>query len=214
MRFSFLKVFAVFAVLFLGACDNTTPSQLKTGQIRLQKEMKTVVLYPADGAKVEMVADDYHHNNKGPMTAVMGYLSNNPLQEAEVRRQGNAYKQAFAKAGVKDIKIDYVGVTDPERTGYAVLSYPAMTAQAPDNCMPITGYDGADTRSVAENYAFGCETKTAISKMISRPEDLMGRAGSTNEDSRRAGTAVEKYKAGTPNTKMQGINASTVGSGG
>jgi type IV pilus biogenesis protein CpaD/CtpE len=214
MRFAHLSFLAVALSLLLGACDTTTPSQIKTGDIRLQREMKTAVLYAVEAEKVDMIADDFRQNGEGRMRGVMGYLAGNPLQEAGVKRQGNAYKQAFASAGVKDLPVEYVGVNDKEKTGYLVVSYAALVARAPSDCMPITGYDGADSRSVVEGYAFGCETKTALSKMISRPADLLGRAGTTDGDARREGTIIERHKSGVPNTRMQGINASTVGSGG
>lgn len=214
MRSLHLAFFAAALTFLLGACDNTTPSQLKTGDIRLQREMKTSVLYSAEAGKIDMIADDFRQNGEGSIRAVMGYLAGNPLQEAEVKRQGNAYKKAFANAGVENLQVEYVGVSEKARTGYAVFSYPAMVAHAPADCAPITGYDGADSRSVADGYAFGCESKTIISKMISRPADLLGRAGMPDGDSRREGTIVEKYKSGTPNAKMQGVNASALGSGG
>lgn len=205
---------AVFAAaLLLGGCDITTPSQVKTGQVRITEQMQTVVLNArhVDGAAVNSIADDYDRNGRGQVMMVVTYLQGNPLNELEAKKQAGAYKAALAKRDVNDVKIDYVGVTDKSQNGQAIVSYLAMTALPPSNCGPITGYQGADQLTDVHDYAFGCETKTALSKMISRPDDLRGRAGTPDDDAKRQGAMVEKYRTGTPNEPMEGVSASEIG---
>jgi type IV pilus biogenesis protein CpaD/CtpE len=47
--------------------------------------------------------------------------------------------------------------------------------------------------------------------MVVRPDDLMGRAGAPDGDSRRQGALIEQYRSGTPNEKFESGNASEVG---
>jgi type IV pilus biogenesis protein CpaD/CtpE len=75
----------------------------------------------------------------------------------------------------------------------------------------MTGYVAAGSVQDVDRYEMGCETKNAMAQMIARPDDLMGNAGLPNDDSRRQGTMVEKYKAGTPNPELKGYNASDIG---
>jgi type IV pilus biogenesis protein CpaD/CtpE len=112
------------------------------------------------------------------------------------------------------VRLTIVPVTQKEMTRSAVASYRRLTAEQPEVCPDILGTRGAEKLQVGEKYPMGCGHKTMLSKMVSRPADLKGVAGTGDSDSRRQGAVVEKHKAGEQNEKLQGINASTVGSGG
>lgn len=204
------------SALLLAACDVTTPSQVRTGQIRVTERVKTTSLEArhVDTAVVRAAAEDWRQNGKGNVMLVAAYLSGNPMNEMAVKKVGAAYKQAFAENGVGAVQVDYVPVTDPAQTEYVILSYTATMALPPTECRRMTGYKGADSLQDVEGYKFGCETKSALSRMIANPDDLLGREGAAEDDARRQGGVVEKYKTGEPNDKLDGINASSVGTGG
>jgi pilus biogenesis lipoprotein CpaD len=212
MRYFFV-VFAVASVLLAG-CDVTVPSQVRTGDIRLSEQVKTQTMsvHHVDHERIGMIADDYAHKGRGDMALVVSYLKGHPRNEIEAETRGRALRKAFADAGVKQLRVDYAPVTDEAYAGQAVVSYTALTALPPADCGSITGHNGADTLERMEKYQLGCTNKEYLSKMIVNPEDLLGRSGVPDGDSRRQGTVVEKYKSGTPNEKLDGMNASTVGS--
>lgn len=201
------------AVLLLSACDMTTPSQVETGHIRLQENMKTVTVHPAtpDAAAASRIADDFKRNARGKMTMVIPYKAGQPAEELQAKRYGNQWKQTMAKAGVKDMDVNFVGVDDPQFLTRAVISYPALQAMPPEGCRRLTGYQGADSIEDVHNYRIGCEVKTAVSKMIVDPEDLLGRDSAEISEARRQGAVVESYMSGAPNEPLQGGRSSDVG---
>ena len=114
--------------------------------------------------------------------------------------------------GAGALKVDLVAVTDPDMLGKAVVSYNVLAVQPPVGCeRRLTGYQGADTLEDMHNYRIGCETRTAISKMIVNPEDLQGRAGTVSGDSRRQGTVTERYMGGEGMERLDTTNASGIG---
>lgn len=209
--FSLAGLFA--AVLLLSACDMTTPSQVETGHIRLQENMKTVTVHPAspEASAVSRIADDYKRNARGQMTMVIPYKAGQPAEELQAKRYGSQWKQTMAKAGVTEMDVSYVGVDDPQFLSRAVISYPALQAMPPEGCRRLTGYQGADSIEDVHNYRIGCEVKTAVSKMIVDPEDLMGRDSGAASEARRQGAVVEGYMSGTPNEPLDGGRSSDIG---
>ena len=208
--------FVIVSAMLAAGCDMSTPSQYNVTQIRVKETVKTETLnaFSVDADKVSLVAADYLRNGKGKMDITMSYRSGDPLKEIEIRQQGRNYQDAFARNGVKNVRVDYVAMTDAAYVGQAVISYPAVVAMAPQGCRRIPGYQGADNIDEMEKYRIGCDTQTALSRMVAHPGDLEGNAGVPEGDSRRQGSVVEKYKAGTQNTPLQGLSASSIGSGG
>lgn len=204
---------AFCAVLLLSGCDMTTPSQVETGHIRLQENMKSVTVNPvrADARQVLSIADEYKRVSRGRMSMVIPYKKGSPAEEVKARRQGKVWQQHFAKEGVHNMDISYVGIEDAQLLSRAVISYPALQALAPEGCRRLTGMQGADSLEDVHEYRMGCETKSAMSKMIVNPEDLLGRDSTEKADARRAGAVVEGYLSGTPNEPLDGGRASEVG---
>jgi len=203
------------SVLLLAGCDVSTPSQVVTQPIQLRDAVKTAVLDPArpDAAAAKLIADDYKRDGKGDgLSLVFSYAAGDPQDKAVAEKHARAWRALFVKHGVAQVKTEYVEMTDPQYLGRAIVSYTALSAEAPKDCGRITGYQGADVLESGEKYGMGCESETALSKMVVDPSDLMGKGGTPDDDSRRDGALVEKYKAGTPNPKMQGMSASSVGS--
>ena len=204
----------VLAVLSLAACELSTPSQIHTGKIRVTNQIvaETLDAKRIDAGRINVIADNFVQNGRGDMVLTVSYLNDDPKRAVEAAIQGNDYKAAFAKRGVSNISVETVGVQDRQYAGQVVATYPALVALPPKDCGRIPGYMGADDLEAGDNYKFGCETKAMLSKMVSNPSDLLGRAGTQDNDSRRSGILAEPYKAGTPNKPMTGFQASSIGS--
>lgn len=199
--------------LTLGACDVSTPSQITTKEIRLEKKSQSAEIPAAkvDMAVTESIAIDYKKRGDGPLEIVMPYLAGQPMSELDARKQAESYKMAFAKYGVPNAAIALAPVDQPSQLKTGGVHYPVLAALGPEGCRAMTGLEGAETLYDVKNYQMGCEVKDAMTQMIADPSDLRGKTGSSEASSRRLGTAVENYMAGKKNEKLDGMNASTVG---
>ena len=209
--FRFLSLASVFFALT--ACNPVTPSQMSVEKIRIKEDVVVEMLDAGrvDAQRVNAIADQFVKTGKGKITLTVSYVPGRQTEEA-ANRYGNAYRQAFKKRGVADVAVVTVPVADAQYAEKIVTTYKAVVAVPPEGCRRIPGYQGTESlNDGAEQYQFGCEIKANISKMIADPSDLLGRAGSQDGDSRRSGAVVESFKAGTPNQKMQGMQASGVG---
>lgn len=203
-----ILVLPVLSLLLLSACDITTPSQVKTGQIRVTEQQVTETLKASDvdlGA-VDRISSDYKRNGRGPISVLVSFSD---AGTARANAQANQYKRAFAAHGV-NVSVETVSVPADTPT-QAIVSYQAMAALPPEGCARLTGYQGAEGLYEMEGYGIGCETKTAISRMVATPDDLLGKESGTGSPSRRAGSNTEKYTNGVPNEKIEGIRSSKVG---
>lgn len=202
------------SALLLASCDVTTPSQVRTGEIQVKDVMKTVTLDTTkmNPGEVEYIATDYLHNGSGPMRLVIPYTPGNPLNKVAAEAQGDAYGKAFTAQHVRDFRVSYTATVEPG--AMSVLSYMALAAEPPSHCHHIAGWYGAETLNETADENFGCEIKSAESQMVARPADLLGTPGVPEDDAKRQGTLVEKYRSGTPNPELKGLNASKTGSGG
>jgi type IV pilus biogenesis protein CpaD/CtpE len=204
---------AAVALMALSACDVTTPSQLKTGQMQLADIMKTAELDPrqVNSERVGIIAGDYTRNNEGPMRLVVPFQPGNPLNEVAAEAEGKAYAQAFAHFGVKRLDVATAASADPNAR--AVVSYMALKALPPRNCLPSSSMFGADTFENTRDYEMGCSMYMSEAHMIGRPADLMGVGGNPEDEAKRVGTIVDHYRSGVTNPPLSGLNASGVGTG-
>lgn len=198
---SFRCAVLMLSLLPLAACDVTTPSQLRTGDIRLMDDVTTVTLdaYRLNKNDIYMISRQYQATAQGPMTVTVAYPAGDAPERVLLEARGKQLAEMLESNRVRDVKVDYVSVEGGELAGRTVLSYPARVARAPANCGPLTGMQGTETLSDVEKYQFSCETKDMMSKMIAYPEDLMGVGGVTGGTSRSAGALMEGYQDGTPN---------------
>lgn len=215
--FSFIGT--VGAVLALSACsggdyvDLSMPSAIHTGKIRVREQTATETMNARYVNKVNVAnaARDILRNGENKPSLTIPYA---PGQAASAEKIGAAYKTAFAKQGVTHLDVALVPVARDELANEAVLAYKTLTATPDSGCKTIPGMQGAESLKGFDGYEYGCAMQSMTSKMVADPADLLGGAGHDGQrdgESRRAGTMVEPYKAGTPNEKLQGMQASTVG---
>lgn len=201
------------AVFILAACNPTAPSQVQTGKIQVKEQMvaETLDARRVDAGRVNVIADNFIRNGRGSMTLTVSHASGDKAKTTAESR-GEAYRKEMEKRGVSGISVVTVPVADAQYADRVIVTYKALTAEKPEGCRKIPGYQGAESLDDGiKQYQFGCEIQTNISKMISDPSDLLGKAGTPDGDSRRNGTIIEPYRAGTPNQKIQGMQASRVG---
>jgi type IV pilus biogenesis protein CpaD/CtpE len=200
-------------MLFLSACEVTTPSQVQTGKIRIKDQMIAEMLdaHQVNPGRVKAIANNFVQNGKGGMVLTVSWLAGEHTREVFAEKQGKSFKKAFEQEGAANISVVTVPVTDKKYADKVVVTYKALTAMAPKDCNSMPGNLGGEAIDAIDEYRFGCDTRIAISKMIADPSDLMGKNGTQNSDSRRSATIIEKYQAGTPYEKTIGTNASTVG---
>jgi type IV pilus biogenesis protein CpaD/CtpE len=211
MRRSGVSAFCcvVLAALSLGACTMTTPSEVTTSQIQVEDYMKTTLL-PLPGVNatsVDLAANDYRRNGKSPAELVVPYLKGKKNSLAGARRSGTAYRKAFEEFGM-GLQVKYAETTDKDSMHNAVLSYTAALARAPKHCKRMPGAKGAEIQENTSDYSFGCEHSILLSKMISRPEDLMGVAGTPDSLSRREAPMMEGYMSGRTSPGITGLTSS------
>lgn len=206
----------LLSTLMLGACDVSTPSQLSVRQVQLKEEVKTTTFdaRSLDSDAINGIASDYSRNGRGKVSLTLSYDASGAGAQMRAKKQATHWLNAFRQNGVNDMEVDYVAMTDSAYAGQAIVSYTALVASPPKDCGRIPGYQGAETLAGAEGYGIGCETAAMLSKMVADPSDLMGKAGTPDDDSRRQGAVVENYKLGKQNQKLQGMNASAIGSSG
>ncbi len=210
-----VSVMGVFvAAGLLSGCNMATPSQVKTGQIQIRQGLVTETLDAAqpESGRVAAIAKNYRENGNGPVRLTLSFLSGDPRYQVESETQAQKYRQDFAKNGVEDVKVDYVAVADAVYAGRVIVVYESLSASAPKDCTPITGRDGGETMDESAAYAFGCESKSALSQMIVDPRDLLGTSGVEASSARRQAAVVEGHEAGTPNQAFSNaLNASSLG---
>ncbi len=201
----------VLAGVSLGACNMTTPSRVVTSTIQVEDYMKTVLLpvHSVDKLAVDVAANDYRRNSKSSAALVVPYLKGRKNSMAEAKRAGAAYQKAFAGFGLNVTDVKYAPTLDENAAHNAVLAYTATMAHPPRHCTRMPGARGTEGLESIESYTVGCEMSTLESRMITRPEDLMGVAGSPDSLSRREGPMVEGYMSGRTNPSIQGVTNSS-----
>jgi len=215
-----IKIFSLviisLAVMGLSACDVTTPSRVNTGKIIIKNKMvvKTLDATRIDEAHVDAIASNFINTGNGQLTINMSYLTGKRARRVIAEKQGLSYKKAFKKSGDMNVSIVTIPVDNIKDAGKAIITYQALVAIPPKGCTPIVGNRGADTLKGSKAYKFGCNSRINLSKMVVNPTDLLGKDSKSKGDSRRLGATVEQYKSGTPNKRMGGFTASSIGTGG
>ena len=200
-------------VLVLAACEVSTPSRVHIGKIIVQDQMvaEAVSARPLDQGRINVLSDNFMRRGKGQIVLNVPYISEDAVSKKMAERASDSYKTAFEKRGISRVSVVMVPVAEGQYTDKIVVTYNSLAAVPSKDCHSFPGRQGADDMAAVDQYQFGCGIQAGLSKMIANPSDLMGHSGTQNNDSRRSGTIIETYKAGTPNPPMGGYSASGVG---
>lgn len=192
----------------------STASQLRTGPIQLEEKpaVETRRLHDFNAADARLLAKGYRDRGRGPLSATASYDQGDVNGLRRTREDVQRAVQALNREGVREVRVEYVPVSDPMLVGQVVFAYQALNARAPDHCTRMPGYQGAEDLDAIQRYQISCESKSIMSEMIVRPEDLLGRSEKDLSTARRAGGVVEFYQDGEPNELFSEVgNASEIG---
>lgn len=209
-RYALLMVIPVV----LAGCNMTTPSQLRTGQIQLQQDVAThsYPLKDVNKAQLRGIARDHAARGHGPASVTVSYLKDDHQAQKDAQKDMRDVLATLKAEGMTGVSVDYVAVTDAHLANQAVFSYPALTAQAPEHCTRMPGYQGGESLEDMQDYQVSCESKAVLSRMVARPADLLGNDGTGMGTSRRASNVVETYQDEEPNEMFYPLtSASSVG---
>jgi len=204
---------AVALSLSVTACDLSTPSRLNIGKITVSNKIvsKSFDLSKIDEPMIREMVDDIKTAGEDSATINISYFKGDDSNMQLMMQEAKVVKEKFISFGVHNVSVVSIPVDEQRNIGKLVIYYKTKVAEAPDECTEMVGIKGAGDNTEMEDYSVGCSYKTAVSKMIADPDDLLGYEKASDIESRRVGATVEKYKAGVPNEKINGYSASDYG---
>jgi type IV pilus biogenesis protein CpaD/CtpE len=135
------------------------------------------------------IATSYYRYGNGPMSVLVSFNPQQKNSKANASNKAKYFDDILRANGVKDVTVTLVDLQQDQST--TRISFPALVAQAPQNCGLMPGLKGHTSVSDnanhnSQNYQFGCSVETMIANQVSRPGDLLGRPGfETRADGRR-----------------------------
>jgi len=154
------------------------------------------------------IADHYNHYGDGPVEVTVLY---DPVSKKNTAMNAANAADRIASflrtKGVRHVHADALPINGQGDLSETMISYDTVTAHAPAGCTTSGGLDGKQT-AADENYIYGCNIETMISRQIANPRDLAGRDGLDAGSGRRQANVVEGYKTGAPNDSLEGESAS------
>ncbi len=200
--------------VMLAGCTMTTPSQIRTGQIQLEQDVATHSYPLKDVSKSQLrsIARDHSARGHGPASVTVSYLKGDHQGLKTAQKEMQSVLSVLKSEGMAGTAVEYIAVDDATLANQVVVSYPALTARAPDHCKRIPGYQGGESLEDIQDYQISCESKAILSRMAARPADLLGNDGKGMGTSRRSSNVVETYQDEEPNEMFYPLSsASSVG---
>lgn len=180
----------------LPACTRqSTPSMMNTSLPRLVEEttMDQMPVANVTDAYLYKVASNHERYGTDQINMSLSYDPKSKTYDAMKAFQDLArFKESLRKMGVTSVRAEAVKSEGAEPT--LMIAYDSATAQAPDGCRNMPGFDDGLTTAEIGNYRFGCSTDTLLAKQIYRPSDLKGNDMSDPIDGRRATNTTEYYR--------------------
>ncbi len=203
-----MRFLIILSSLFLlSACSASQETWVNTDRVEVHNDQftDTFELSELNDNTLRTIAGVYERYGDGPMRVGLTSRSAN---------EANRITKTLKKYGVKDVMVDR---QMPERGAkeMAIISFPALTARAPEKCGMMPGADGItnlpNSAQDERPYAFGCTVETMLARQVHKPRDLLGRAGfETNSDGMRSDVVVSRrgYYDDKPNEPLKGETAS------
>ena len=188
--------FLLVATLGLNACSRlNTPSMVNEARPRLLPETILEQIPVANISETDLyqIADNYQRYGVDTMQISLAYDPALKTYSAmKAFEDLSAVKAKLKKLGVRSITGETVKSEGAIPT--LLISYDSVTAQAPEGCRNMPGFDDGLTTGQIGDYKFGCSVDTMLAKQIYRPADLQGVGTSDPIDGRRATNSVEYYR--------------------
>ncbi len=207
---------SLFAALGLSGCQEfNEPSQINTSRIELREEnfFKSYPKGDVQESEIKSIASHYYRYGAGDLNLTVTYDPRSKTNTAMVAtHEGAKIANALRINGVKTVDVDVLPVKGNAGSDVFV-SYPMIIARDPAECGDMPGWENGAMvdHDETSKYKYGCSLEKQIAKQISRPRDLMGRAGyKTDSDGRRLQNVLAKggYYSGTSSEPLDGESAS------
>lgn len=201
------------SALSLSGCSVNMPSKIMAEPIQLVSEnhSKRYAVSDLTAADYDQMAEHYSRYGASEAEVIVAYDPRSKKNTAMMASdQLHKISDELARRGVHDMKSSILAVENSGDHSEMVIGYNSVTAQAPDDCDLMPGYESGQAEAdIESDYKLGCTMKTMVSRQIAHPQDLAGRASDTQGDGRRAGVVVETYRTGARNRGLSGSYSST-----
>lgn len=214
-------ILALSSVLLLSGCTSLVESDTwvnQAGRAQVSEDQFTDAFETAklDRGMLHAIGDYYGRYGNGTMNVVVSYDPQSRINTvSNADRALTVIQNGLAKNGVRDLKGTVNAVKGSGDISTTLVSFPALTASAPQGCGTMPGYmdpsqDIPNDTNIDPTYGYGCTIETLLARQVARPSDLMGKQGfETNSDGRRAERVLSTrgYYGDTENKKLNGENA-------
>lgn len=196
MKHTQILALLLIGTSFLPACSRqSTPSMMNTSLPRVVEEttMDQILVENVNEAYLYKVASNHERYGTNTLMLSLSYDPASKTYDAMKAFQDLAkFKESLRKMGVHSVKAE--AVKSSGATPTLMVAYDSVSAQAPEGCRNMPGFDDGMTTPEIGDYRFGCSVDTMLAKQIYRPSDLQGNAMSDAIDGRRAANATEYYR--------------------
>lgn len=210
------KVMVAFSVvLLLAGCSVESKTWVNENRVEVRDEHFTDTFETSqiDDGTLHAIGVYYYRYGNGEMNVVVTY---DP--QSKTNTQGKAaaalsyIEEGLAKAGVSRVHTTLSAARGSGDVSTTLISFPALTASAPEGCGMMPGYEnptGEIQNEAGEDpkYRFGCSVESLLAKQVARPSDLLGKQGfETNSDGRRQERVISTrgYYGDKPNANLDG----------
>lgn len=196
-----MKHAKIITILLIGtsllpACGRqSTPSMMNTSLPRVVNEttMDQIPVAQVTDSYLHTVATNHERYGTNSLLLTLSYDPNSKSYDAMKAFQD----LAKIKGTLRDMGVTAVRAETVKSEGSAptlMVAYDSASAQAPDGCRNMPGFDDGLTTTEIGDYRFGCSIDTMLANQIYRPSDLKGTAMADPIDGRRAANATEYYR--------------------
>lgn len=183
------------ALAQVSACSLDEPTWVNPSRVEVHEEgfTDTFDTSALDTSTLRAIGVNYYRYGNGPMDVTVSYNAHsNKNTKIGASSEARRIETELRRNGVRDLRISTAPNESTGDRSTTVVSFPALTAKAPQDCTVMPGYTDAqtgtpeDAEGTHKGYAIGCTVETLMAKQIARPGDLLGREGfETNADARR-----------------------------
>lgn len=200
-----MKKIASFSLLLVctalssGCARQSTPSMMNNERPQLVSEtnMEQMPVSQVTNGYLYNVADKYKRFGTDTLHLSLGYDPADKSYGAMKAYNDLAeFKGQLAALGVRSVSAETVKTSGAKPT--LMVSYDAVTAQAPAGCRNMPGFEDGLTTAEIGSYKFGCSLDAMLAKQIYRPTDMAGVSVSEPADGRRSSNTVEYYRVVDP----------------
>ncbi len=194
-----ILVLSTVAMGGLTGCSVESKAWVNENRMEIQEDQftDTFETQKLDDATLRAIAVYHSRYGNGPLMASVSYdpkSSRNTL--AKAKSEAARIVSELHRNGVEDVRISTAAVPGIGDVSNTVMSFEALTAQAPTGCGMMPGYyKPEDIQSEANGdpqYRYGCTIETLIARQVTRPSDMLGKAGfETDADGHRQTNVME-----------------------